>query len=78
MPGVGADWKPIPWLSFVERKPEPLGAEVKVLADGNSGCFLNLELQEGAEAHARMPRSRFRRTLGKIFAPVYREATEML
>ena len=51
-PGKGADFKPIPLLSFVERKPEPLGCELKVAADGNSGVFLNLEIQEGAEAHA--------------------------
>ena len=50
-PGKNSDYKPIPFLSFVERKPEPLGAEIKVLADGNTGAFLNLELQEGAEAH---------------------------
>ena len=46
--GVGANFKPIPWLSYVERKPEPLGAEIKVMADGNVGAFLNLEIQEGA------------------------------
>ena len=49
--GKGANFKPIPWLSYVERKPEPLGAEIKVIADGNMGAFLNLEIQEGAEAH---------------------------
>ena len=50
-PGKGANFKPIPWLSFVERKPEPLGCELKVVADGNANCFLGLEIQEGAEAH---------------------------
>uniref|UniRef100_A0A7S2DP88 Uncharacterized protein n=1 Tax=Haptolina brevifila TaxID=156173 RepID=A0A7S2DP88_9EUKA len=49
--GVGKNFRPIPWLSFVERKPEPLGAEIKVVADGAMGAFLGLELQEGAEAH---------------------------
>ena len=50
-PGVGSNSRPIPWLSFVVRKPEPLGAELKVVADGNVGCFLGVEIQEGAEAH---------------------------
>ena len=51
--GIGAHYKPIPFMSFVERKPEPLGAELKVAADGNVGCFLNLEIQEGADAHSK-------------------------
>ena len=37
----------MPHLSFVKRKPEPLGAEVKNLCDGLSGVMLYLELQEG-------------------------------
>mmetsp|Transcript_49491 Transcript_49491/g.123045 ORF Transcript_49491/g.123045 Transcript_49491/m.123045 type:complete len:729 (+) Transcript_49491:264-2450(+) len=51
--GVNASPKPIPLLHFIERKPEPLGCELKVLADGCSGCFLALEIQEGAERHVR-------------------------
>lgn len=43
----------IPLLHFIERKPEPLGLELKVLADGCSGVFLGLEIQEGAELHSR-------------------------
>ena len=38
-------------MDFIERKPEPLGGELKTLADGWSGVFLRLELQEGAERH---------------------------
>ena len=53
--GKGANFKPIPWSSYVERKPEPLGAEIKVAADGEVGVFLHLELQEGAEAHVLQP-----------------------
>ena len=49
--GVGASYKPIPFLSFIERKPEPLGCEIKVLADGSMGAFLNIELQEGETCH---------------------------
>ena len=37
----------MPHLSFVKRKPEPLGAEVKNLCDGVSGVMLHLEIQEG-------------------------------
>lgn len=32
--GAGVNHKPIPLLHFIERKPEPLGLELKVLADG--------------------------------------------
>ena len=52
--GKGVNFKPIPFLSQVERKPEPLGGEIKVAADGISGCFLNLEIQEGASAHSQL------------------------
>jgi hypothetical protein len=43
----------MPHLSFVRRKPEPLGAEVKNLCCGESGVMLNLELQEGKVKMAR-------------------------
>ena len=43
----------MPHLSFVKRKPEPLGAEVKNLCDGLSGVMLFLELQEGKIKMAR-------------------------
>ena len=39
----------LPNLSFVKRKPEPLGTEFKNLVDGISGHMLWLELQEGKE-----------------------------
>lgn len=48
--GEGANSDPCPHVSFVERKPEPLGSEWKVAADGECGVFLKLEIQEGAEA----------------------------
>ena len=47
--GVGG----VPALSFVERKPEPLGLELKCVADGESGVMLHLEMQEGALRMAR-------------------------
>ena len=37
----------MPHLSFIKRKPEPLGCELKTIADGLSGVMLGLELQEG-------------------------------
>lgn len=51
--GIGANPFGIPNLSFIERKPDPLGAELKVLADGNCGIFLRLEFQEDAEMHVK-------------------------
>ena len=35
-----------PHLSFVPRKPEPLGIEVKNACDGCSGVMLHLEIQD--------------------------------
>jgi hypothetical protein len=46
----------MPHLSFVPRKPVPLGCEVKCVADGTSGIMMYIELQEGK---ARMRRLRF-------------------
>ena len=37
----------LPNLSYVERKPEPLGTELKVAMDGLIGKLLWLEIQEG-------------------------------
>ena len=34
-------------LSFVDRKPEPLGTEFKVVADYDTGILLYLEVMEG-------------------------------
>ena len=38
-----------PNLSFVARKPEPLGTNFKVVCDGLSGHMTYLEVQEGKE-----------------------------
>jgi Transposase IS4 len=44
----------LPHLSFIQRKPEPLGSEFKVTGDSKrkmgTGCMIHLELQEGKEA----------------------------
>ena len=37
----------LPNLSYVERKPEPLGTELKVAMDGLIGKSIWLEIQEG-------------------------------
>lgn len=40
----------IPHLSKIDRKPKPIGAEIKNCADGNSEIMLGLEIQEGKVA----------------------------
>ena len=42
----------IPSRSWVPRKPEPLGAELKTLADALCGMMLHIEICEGKTAHA--------------------------
>jgi len=42
----------LPHVSFVERKPKPLGTEFKCVADGGSGVMRFLEIQEGSKAMA--------------------------
>jgi len=37
----------LPNLSYMKRKPEPLGAEFKIIVDGMTGAMLWLEIQEG-------------------------------
>jgi hypothetical protein len=39
----------LPHLSFIMRKPKPLGTVFKCVADGSTGIMLFLELQKGAE-----------------------------
>ena len=41
-----------PKISWVPRKPEPLGVEHKCTADALSGMMIFLEICEGAEKHA--------------------------
>ena len=41
----------IPKKSWVPRKPEPLGAELKTTGDALSGLLLHVEIQEGAKQH---------------------------
>jgi Transposase IS4 len=37
-------------LSFIARKPEPFGVELKASACGVSGCLLHIEIQKGKDA----------------------------
>ena len=37
----------LPHLSFILRKPEPLGTEFKVICCGVTGIMLHLEIQRG-------------------------------
>ena len=55
---TGASGPPIgmPHMSFVPRKPVPLGCELKCVADGTSGVMMYIEVQEGK---TRMMRMRF-------------------
>ena len=46
----------LPNLSFIKRKPEPLGTECKNLVDGLNGQMIWLEIQEGV---SRMPMKEF-------------------
>jgi len=43
----------IPHLSFVERKPIPLGTEAKVVCEGSMGLCVFIELQKGKTTMAR-------------------------
>ena len=40
----------LPNLSFIIRKPQPLGTELKNAADGGTGLLVHLEIQEGKDA----------------------------
>jgi len=59
----------LPNLSFVARKPEPLGTEFKNIVDGMTGAMLWLEIQEGKE---RMRQREYTQDLGGTAACVLR------
>ena len=48
----------MPHLSYVKRKPKPLGSEMKNVADAQSGCMLFLELQKGKHPMRALPYSK--------------------
>ena len=43
----------MPNLSYIKRKPEPLGTEFKVATDGLSGMMAWIKIQEGKERMAK-------------------------
>ena len=63
----------LPNLSFVARKPEPLGTELKNLVDGMTGAMLWLEIQEGKD---RMRQRDYSQDLGGTAACVMRDVTD--
>jgi hypothetical protein len=64
----------IPHLSFVKRKPQPLGAELKAVCDGTTGVCMLVELQEGKE---RMRRKAFTDEYGATTACTVRMLSNM-
>lgn len=65
----------LPHLSFIKRKPRPLGTEFKCAADGPSGVMLWLEIQEGK---ARMKGKALVGTLGANAACAMRIAMAVI
>jgi hypothetical protein len=55
----------LPHISFIMRKPEPLGTEFKVVACPQTGLFLYLEIQRGKED---MQQMKYHCTLGATMA----------
>lgn len=45
----------LPSLSYIQRKPKPLGTELKVAADGDTGIITHLELQKKADLMHQQP-----------------------
>lgn len=50
-----------PHITFVKRKPKPLGCELKSVCDGRHGVMLFLEIQEGKKA---MEQKAFTKAIG--------------
>eukprot|EP00951_Prasinocladus_malaysianus_P014339 scaffold108899_cov15-Prasinocladus_malaysianus.AAC.1 len=47
----------LPNISFIQRKPKPLGTEFKTSCDGHTGVMLHLEIQEGKDPMRLKPHS---------------------
>ncbi len=43
----------LPHLSYIKRKPKPLGTELKSVCEGTMGICINIEIQKGKIAMAR-------------------------
>ena len=61
----------LPHYSFIFRKPEPLGTEMKNVACSRLGTMLHLDIQKGKEA---MKKSEFQKVLGVTSACMKRLA----
>jgi hypothetical protein len=55
----GNGW--LPHLSFIKRKPQPLGTELKSVCKGTIGICIYIEIQKG---EIRMARKKWARTYG--------------
>jgi hypothetical protein len=51
----------LPHLSFIKRKPQPLGTEMKSICEGTMGICLHIEIQKGK---VRMARKKWANTYG--------------
>jgi hypothetical protein len=51
----------LPHLSFIKRKPQPLGTELKIVCEGTFGICVFIEIQKG---NIRMARKKWARTYG--------------
>ncbi|KAL3908548.1 MAG: hypothetical protein SGILL_008440 [Bacillariaceae sp.] len=51
----------LPAISYVQRKPKPLGTELKCVADVSSGVMLHLEIQRGKKG---MQNAKYSKALG--------------
>jgi Transposase IS4 len=65
-------WKPqkdktggLPNISYIKRKPRPLGTEFKSVVDSATKCMIHLELQRGAEG---MAHSKYQSEIGATAA----------
>lgn len=75
-------WKPrasrlggLPNISFIARKPKPLGTEFKSIADGLSRVMLHLEIQMGRKV---MPSKKYSKALGATAGCCVRMAEAVL
>ncbi len=43
----------LPHLSYIKRKPKPLGTELKSACEGTMGMCINIEIQKGKIANGK-------------------------
>ncbi len=59
----------LPHLSFIKRKPQPLGTEFKSVCEGTLGMSVFIEIQKGK---VRMARKKWARTYGATTGCTFR------